>query len=249
MKTLLLFLFTFNSYAIEMTTSEELELNRRLKLYGLLNKRPLVIQKSILNYDNSTILKLQSFIQTEYIPDLENQFGRCDTGNCLTQNSDYKELKLQNKTVCLPYTQCGFYKCMEKKYQCKPEGVEYFTELAYPTCSTYMKNIKKKWFSQEGHDWIYTVMVCLQKGLIDECEIEGNCEKETRKKTCDYITDFTLNFHPGCYTNSGVGVCKLPTRDKINIWRTVGKYLTKREQQEAFKVVLDCIRKEKGPNN
>jgi hypothetical protein len=248
MKILILFLISFNCYAYNITPSEEVELNHRLELYGLLEVKPLIPQETEKTYDNSTILKLQKFINEKYIPDLENHLGRCGNDNCLTQHSDYKEFKLQNKTICLPYTQCGFYKCMEKKYQCKPEGVTYFTDLAYPTCSTYMKNINKKWFSQKGHDWIYSVMVCLQKGLIDECEVEGNCKQETRKKTCEYVTDFTLKFHPGCYTNSGVGVCKLPMKDKINIWRTVGKYLTKREQQEAFKVVLSCIRKEKGSN-
>ena len=132
---------------------------------------------------------------------------------------------------------------MENKYSCKNENVNYFTDLAEPTCNQYVSNIKKeKLFTQKGHDWIYSVMVCLQKGLIEECEVNNNCKKSTPKKTCDYITDFTLKFHPGCYLNSSVGICNLPLKDKINIWRTVSKFLTKRERIEAYKVILSCIR-------
>ena len=88
-------------------------------------------------------------------------------------------------------------------------------------------------------------MVCLQKGLIDECELKKNCSKPTKKETCDYITKFTLEFHPSCYLNSGVGVCKLPMKDKINIWRTVAKYLTRDELDQAISTVKSCIIKER----
>lgn len=235
-----------NTFAMEMTPSEKVEFEKRIELYGLKKQRPLIPNKVQDTYDQAIIQKLQNIINKEYIPDLENKFGTCQRTSCVTEMNNYLELELQTKSICLPYTQCGFYTCMEKKYQCKPQGVDYFTDLAFPTCSTYIKNINKKWFSQKGHDWIYTVMVCLQRGLIDECEVDENCNQGSPKKKCEYITDFTLKFHPGCYTNSGVGVCNLPLKDKINIWRTVGKFLTKREQQEAFKVVLSCIRKEKG---
>lgn len=246
MKTLLLLLLSLNALAFEVPSELKPEFDRRIELYGLKKPKPLIPTQIESEYDTSIVQLLQKDIKEDYIPKLESELGSCEKENCINQVSDYKTLELADKTVCLPYTQCGFYKCMEKKYQCKPEGVGYFTDLAFPTCSTYTRNIQKKWFTQKGYNWIYTVMVCLQKGLIDECELTENCNKETQKKSCDYITDFTLKFHPGCYINSGVGVCKLPMKDKINIWRTVGKFLTDREREEAFKVVLSCLKKEKG---
>ena len=186
---------------------------------------------------------LQDEIQNSYIPYLEDSISSCQKNNCVKDNGDYLELQLSTKNVCLPYTRCGFYNCMEQKYQCKPQGVNYFTDLAFPTCSEYVKNIhQKNYFSKKGIEWIYSVMVCLQKGLIEECEVKGNCEKETPKETCNYITEFTLKFHPGCYINSGVGICNLPFKDKVNIWRTVGKFLTPRERKEAYKVIFHCIK-------
>ena len=229
-------------YAYALTSSEAQELEKRANLYGLNNiKEPIPLEKKI-KYNDSIIKKLQAEINKEYIPKILSTLGHCENNNCTSVTSDYRSVQTQKGKVCLPFTQCGFYKCMEEKYQCKKEQVDYFTDLAYPTCSSYTKNVEKKFFTQDGYDWIYSVMVCLQKGLIDECALKGNCKKESNKKTCDYITDFTLKFHPGCYLDSGVGVCKLPLKDKINIWRTVGKYLTTRERQEAYSVVLKCIR-------
>ena len=218
------------------------ELAKRLELYGLNAPKNPLIQENITPLSDEVKRDQEHDIIKNFIPFLEEKLGRCNDVNCLLQKDGYKILKTSFTNICLPYTQCEFYKCMEEKYQCEPEGIDYFTKLAFPTCSTYKKNIEKSMFTQKGYNWIYTVMVCLQKGLIDECEVKGNCQRETRKKTCDYITDFTLKFHPGCYLNSGVGVCKLPLKDKINIWRTVGKYLTPRERQEAIKVVKTCIK-------
>jgi hypothetical protein len=191
--------------------------------------------------------KLQKYLLTEYLPFLETKFGACPTGQtCLNQQSDYMRAALPKKNICFPYTTCGFYHCMEEQYQCESVGVNYFTKLAFPTCSQYVSNINKGLFTQKGVEWIYTVMVCLQKGLSDECAVNGNCpesnEPRIQKKTCDHITDFTLAYHPGCYINSGVGVCKLPLKDKQAIWKTVSPYLTDRERQEAYKVIFNCLK-------
>lgn len=184
---------------------------------------------------------LQAELWESYFPNLENLYGHCDNPPCIKRRDDGAyELATLDSKICLPYTNCEFYKCMEEKYQCASEGVNYFTELAHPTCRQYLKNIDLKKFTSKGVEWIYSVMVCLQKGLVEECEVEGNCEQDNPKKTCDYITDFTLKFHPGCYINSGVGVCKLPMKDKLAIWKTVKPYLTARERIEAYKVVFHC---------
>lgn len=190
---------------------------------------------------------LQSELKTVYLKKMQTKFGDCGSTpeSCLTQTDDYMVANFSKGEVCFPYTMCGFYHCMEKNYRCSDVGVNYFTELAFPTCSQYVSNIQKNKFSDLGIKWIYSVMVCLQKGLVDECLINGNCpvstDKTEQKRTCDHITEFTLAYHPGCYINSGVGVCHLPLADKMAIWKTVNPYMTKRERQEAYKVIFDCL--------
>lgn len=214
-------------------------------LFALLFFLPTILCAQIPGIEIKDILERD--LKTNYLSSLEEKWGDCGSSpeSCLSQRDDYQYLTLPKKESCFPYTTCGFYKCMEDKYQCESVGVNYFTKLAHPTCSAYVKNINEGKFSKVGVEWIYTVMVCLQKGLVDECEVNGNCPTsknlEDRKNTCNHITEFTLSYHPGCYINSGVGVCKLPMKDKLNIWKTVGPYLTNRERQEAYKVVFECF--------
>ena len=190
---------------------------------------------------------LEADLKTNYLSSLEKKWGDCGSSpeSCLSKKDDYLYLNLPKKESCFPYTTCGFYNCMEETYQCQSVGVNYFTKLAHPTCTAYVKNINEGKFTKDGVEWIYSVMVCLQKGLVDDCVVKGNCvptnNKKERLKTCNYITEFTLSYHPTCYLNSGVGVCKLPLKDKINIWKTVGPYLTGREKQEAYKVIFQCF--------
>lgn len=249
--SLLLFL-TLNIKAQELTEKQLKEFNDRLELYGLTPSKsipePIALGHLKIKYDSQIILDLQNDIKNHYVAKLQMFLGVCESGNCIEHSSNYLTLKTGTQKICLPYTNCEFYKCMEEKYQCKRESVNYFTELAYPTCATYKQNLRKKYFTQKGFDWIYSVMVCLQKGLIDECELNKNCQAETAKKSCDYITDFTLKFHPSCYINSGIGVCNLPSQDKINIWRTVAKFLTKDEFLQAIETVKQCYLKEKYLN-
>ena len=190
------------------------------------------------------ILDLQQELKGPYLHFLESHFSKCedDKSSCLFKKDNYMYLSLPKKDLCFPYTECGYYNCMEEKYKCMEVGVNYFQELAFPTCSEYVKNIKNNKFSEAGRKWIYSVMVCLQKGLTNECEVNNNCEKKSQKETCDYIVDFTLKFHPGCYINSGPGVCKLPLKDKLQIWKTVSPFLTKRERKEAYKVIFYCLK-------
>ena len=187
--------------------------------------------------------KLENEIINLYLKKLEAKFGDCGAtpSSCISNRDNYMVATLPRGEICLPYTMCGFYHCMENKYHCSDVGVNYFTELAYPTCSQYTQNIQENKFSQLGVEWIYSVMVCLQKGLVEECEINGNCQQKSPRKICDHITDFTLAYHPGCYINSGVGVCHLPLKDKLAIWKTVSPFMTKRERQQAYKVVFHCL--------
>ena len=191
--------------------------------------------------------QLQNELSNQYLKKLEMKWGNCgdNPASCLTKKDNYMIANFPGAEICFPYTMCGFYHCMENVYHCNDVGVNYFTDLAFPTCSAYEANIEKNNFSNKAIEWIYSVMVCLQKGLVDECEIAGRCPKETavdlQKKTCDHITDFTLQYHPGCYINSGVGVCHLPLKDKLNIWKTVNPFMTKREKKEAYKVIFECF--------
>jgi hypothetical protein len=227
------------------TDKQAKKLLHDLELYGLITPKAPIFEKAIRpdleKTKNEIIKKLKTNIHGEYLDSLKAQWGDCESGNCLNQTDDVYKYSFLKRDICLPNTTCGFYKCMEEKYKCDPVGVNYFTELAVPTCSTYVKNINKNYFTKKGIKWIYSVMVCLQKGLIEECDERDNCQKSTRKETCDHITKYTLEFHPSCYLNSGVGVCKLPLKDKINIWRTVAKYLTNEETVQAFRVVFKCL--------
>lgn len=188
--------------------------------------------------------KLQQDLETNYLTQAQKVLGNCSSGDCLKANS-YQGREFFDrvgKSHCYPYTNCEFYRCMEEEYKCMDVGVEYFAKLAKPTCEAYVANVKKGKFTKKGNEWIFNVMVCLQKGLFEECSLRGNCPtSESNEKTCKHITEFTLKFHPGCYINSGVGVCKLPLKDQANIWRTVGPFLTDRERIEAFKVVRYCL--------
>lgn len=188
---------------------------------------------------------LQTDIIENFIPQLEDKFGYCGDKSCIEYDDGKYLLKLPDKEVCLPWTECSFYRCMEEKYDCASQGVNYFTELAEPTCNKYVENIGIDHYSQEGKEWVYSVMVCLQKGLITECEIDGNCEfaspAPSARVSCQHIVDFTLDYHPGCYINSGVGVCNLSFRDKWRIWNTVYPFMTKRERKQAWKVVWYCL--------
>lgn len=202
--------------------------------------------------DNTAVIEwLQNDLKNNYLSSLEEKWGDCGASpeSCLSQKEDHVILNLPGKELCFPYTQCGFYNCMEEKFQCESVGVNYFTKLAFPTCSQYVKNVGQEKFSRQGVEWIYNVMVCLQKGLIDECEVRGNCQQTAdlreRKKTCEHITEFTLAYHPGCYINSGVGICKLSLKDKHAIWKTVSPFLTDRERQEAYKVIFHCLKPKK----
>lgn len=191
--------------------------------------------------------ELQINLTGQYLKKLELKFGDCGSTkeSCLSKKDNYMIANFPKKEVCFPYTMCGFYHCMEKTYQCSDVGVDYFTKLAFPTCNAYESNMANNQFSDQAIEWIYSVMVCLQKGLIDECEINQNCQvssnSELKKKTCDHITEFTLQYHPGCYIGSGVGVCHLPIKDKLAIWKTVNPFMTAREKNEAYKVIFQCF--------
>lgn len=266
MKTLIALLLTFQAFAnIQKALDPNLSLTqmissleklkasgnkdaqgllKRLDDFGLLQKQNKFLydsKTSVLKKEKEVVAKLKKELHEVYLPEVQSLLGECKDGDCLKIKNGSYRLQTAEKSICFPNTVCEFYQCMEEKYNCSEVGSTYFTELAYPTCSTYRKNIKKPMFSKKGVEWIYTVMVCLQKGLVDECEVKDNCRKKTTQATCNHITQYTLDFHPSCYINSGVGVCSLPLRDQLNIWRTVGKYLTTDERKQAFRVVSHCF--------
>lgn len=223
----------------------------RIKFFGLDRKgdkalwRRIRTRRSSFDFPGLEALKeeLNIDLRTSFFDQAQEGLGECSSGDCLVIKEGYNVFIDENEREhCYPGTVCEYYQCMEKKYQCKGEDVGYFSDLAYPTCTSYVRNIQAEKFTDKGVDWIYRVMVCLQKGLFKECDVKGNCSlSENRGKVCDHIVDFTLKFHPGCYLESGVGVCKLPLKDQLAIWKTVGPYLTARERREAYKVVWSCL--------
>jgi|GEM_PF-622531 len=240
----------------DLTSQERVLLKERIKLFKLdirLNREDENSKDSAAkfnakaeptnSYADKVRAELDKDLSKDYLSWAQGELGLCSDGNCLrTEVSGKVLIDEAGVEHCYPTTGCNYYKCMEGQYSCMDVGVGYFSKLAKPTCESYVANIKKDLFSKKGVDWIYRVMVCLQKGLFEECQVKGNCAKsESNQATCDYIVDFTLKFHPGCYLESGVGVCKLPLKDQINIWKTVGPYLTNRERIEAFKVVRSCL--------
>jgi hypothetical protein len=149
--------------------------------------------------------ELERHLQQEYLEQVLETHGPCfGDQDCLIDQKTHVEIQLEQQTLCYPYTRCGFYECMETQYPCSSVGLNYFTKLAAPTCRNYVSNIQQDRFSQEGVEWIYEVMVCLQKGLFEECGLEGRCQRATVRESCEYIVDFTLSFHPGCYLESGL---------------------------------------------
>ena len=187
------------------------------------------------------ITDLQTSVIEDFIPLLENKFGSCGEKSCIEYDDGKYYFKGESERVCLPWTACSFYSCMEDKYNCEEQKVNYFTELAEPTCNQYVKNIGDNVYSQEGKEWVYSVMVCLQKGLIEECSLNDNCDIATPRVSCQHIVDFTLDYHPGCYIGSGVGVCNLSFSDKWKIWKTVNPFMTKDERKQAWRVVWYCL--------
>lgn len=193
-------------------------------------------------FASPVITHLQDHLQYDYLPEVQALLGDCGAEDCLVREEDHLELQTPDRNLCFPWTQCGYYDCMERQRPCESVGIKYFSQLAAPTCRSYTHNINNNQFSANGIEWIYEVMVCLQKGLFEECEIRGACDQTNLRETCEYIEDYTLKFHPGCYLESGVGVCQLALNDQRMIWKTVGPYLTAREWVEAFKVVMSCLR-------
>jgi hypothetical protein len=257
MKTLIAFAILFTSSTLfadtndlfhQFKSQDKAKFEELKKFIDLVENEEIEFNKS--KVDQKKVDQLKTELKTEllndYINSLTKTLGPCLSSPCLSNKNSYDILNLQNRQgICFPDVDCEYYKCMEEKHQCMDEGYEYFENLAYPTCSNYVKRLGQNKFTQLGVDWIYRVMVCLQKGLVDECDKNGNClpGKKDNKENCDYMTEFTLEFHPGCYINSGVGICQLPMTDQLAIWKTVQPYLTKREKKEAYKVMWHCLTK------
>ena len=245
-KLLRLSLFLLFFLNLPLAAVSDVAFEERIKLFGLDQQLDTVKQAGS-SQSNEIVSNLKEKLETVYLNSSlkRSKEGKCELGSykeCLFKGSEYWQVRMDGKNACFPSTLCGYYQCMESQYQCSQYGVNYFTDLAFPTCSQYVKNINEGRFSKDGIEWIYSVMVCLQKGLFEECELNGRCNKQNDEETCHHIVDFTLKFHPGCYIGSGIGICNLKLKDQINIWRTVGPYLTKRERVEAFKVVKSCLK-------
>ena len=134
------------------------------------------------------------------------------------------------RDTCLnpPMKSCLFYTdCMEAKVSCGASG--YAIGYGSKYCNKYVNRLA--FFTSQGQDWIYKVMICLQKGLVVPLK---NCDNN-----CETLKQIAFASHPGCYINSGV--CDLPVKDFINIIKTVGGDLTDMAAlKQALQTVTGC---------
>jgi len=108
-----------------------------------------------------------------------------------------------------PEKSCLFYtECMEAQVNCGFNG--YALGYGNKYCRKYNSRIGL--FSVDGQNWIYKTMNCLQKALVTSLEECHNCQQ---------LRTIAFDSHPKCYTDSGV--CNLPVRDYVEIFKTVGQ--------------------------
>ena len=99
---------------------------------------------------------------------------------------------------------CAFYSaCLEAEDPCGASG--YAIGYGEKYCSRYDVN---NTFSPEGIVWRNTVLHCLQDALVPILS--------DKSMTCDAITNFAFDSHPGCYT-ANPSICFLPPSDALNV--------------------------------
>lgn len=125
---------------------------------------------------------------------------------CKTCNSP--GILCQDKCQNPPQT-CTFYSsCAEAALPCGNSG--YAIGYGLKNCNKFMQRLTH--FSAAGQAWIFRVMTCLQKFLINgplqRCGLD-----------CSSLKSDAFGSHPTCYVNSGV--CDLPISDWVQLVITI----------------------------
>lgn len=116
--------------------------------------------------------------------------------------------------LCQPSCQtppqtCAFYRtCAEAALPCGASG--YALGYGQANCDRFLRRLSH--FSQQGQAWIFRVMTCLQRFLIDGPLLRCGL-------TCDALKEDAFSSHPGCYLDSGV--CALPVWDWVQLVVTI----------------------------
>ncbi|KAG2378593.1 hypothetical protein C9374_008232 [Naegleria lovaniensis] len=154
------------------------------------------------------------------------------------------------KATCLrtiqQYDKCSFYTdCLEKIMPCGSSGYAINYGLKY--CSAFFRSLQegvyksdysKKWVASTGH--------CLQQALMDNV-----VSKISQGWTCERITDYAFNSHPGCYTDSvspvdsqTYSICKIRNVfDVKNVLTTVDAkdLFSMRSMKQIMGVLKNCM--------
>ena len=135
------------------------------------------------------------------------------------------------RDTCLnpPLKSCLFYTdCMEAKISCGASG--YALDYGSRYCKKYENRLGL--FTNQGQQWIYQTMNCLQKALVSPLQ---NCDN-----TCADLRQTAFASHPSCYITAGV--CNLTMDDWYYIFTTVAKDLFSADGFiQALKTSQNCI--------
>jgi hypothetical protein len=126
---------------------------------------------------------------------------------------------------------CAFYsQCLETAFPCGESG--YAIGYGEKYCSRYDVEAG---FSAAGVVWRNAVLHCLQEKLVPLLS-------ETSTLTCDGVTTFAFDSHPGCYT-AGPSICFLPPGDVYNVVKTIDgqDILSLRSAKQMAAVAGTCI--------
>lgn len=148
----------------------------------------------------------------------------CSCGSC----QDCPGRPICEPNCQIPPQSCDFYtSCAEETLHCGSDG--YPVRYGAKNCGRFVHNLGA--FSPSGQAWVWRVMTCLQRALVEPV---GRCGA-----TCQVIEDAAFASHPVCYVDSGV--CDLPLQDLVEIVVTVNTDLFAGPAlEQVFKTAGGC---------
>merc|ERR1711991_158678 len=119
------------------------------------------------------------------------------------------------ETCRVSSSECGFYKCLERKYQCDTKMSSYFNRgnrypmhYGYKYCEKF-KTITGK-MSEKGLRFIDNTRRCLQQALLSWSDRNPNGD-------CKALTNTAFDSHPRCYTGHSASICYLSPREMATV--------------------------------
>lgn len=129
-----------------------------------------------------------------------------------------------------PAKSCDWYQtCAEGTMKCGSDG--YPLHYGLRMCRRFEADLGA--FTQQGQTWVWAVMNCLQKALIEPV---GKCGA-----TCASVNKAAFDSHPVCYLKGGV--CDLPVRDMVQLVITINTDIFAGPAlDQIMKTVLGCAK-------